>query len=142
MLYAIIGVLAITVAAEKGGNPEDQKGALQAVADKPFGIILLGLLALGLTGYALWQLVEVVVGPRDKEGVDAHAKRADVELVVGTDVLLRITDDGVGPIDVDDTGKGLPNMRTRAEKLRGSFTMGGGASGGAVVEWRVPLPQM
>jgi signal transduction histidine kinase len=75
-------------------------------------------------------------------GRHAHAKRADVELVVGTDVLLRITDDGVGPIDVDDSGKGLPNMRTRAEKLRGSFTMAGGASGGAVVEWRVPLPQM
>lgn len=76
VLYAIIGVLAITVAAEKGGNPEDQKGALQAVADEPFGMILLVLLALGLTGYALWQLVEVVVGPRDKEGVEAHAKRA------------------------------------------------------------------
>lgn len=76
VLYAIIGVLAITVAAEKGGNPEDQKGALQAVADEPFGMILLVLLALGLTGYALWQLVEVVVGPREREGVKAHAKRA------------------------------------------------------------------
>jgi Domain of Unknown Function (DUF1206) len=76
VLYAIIGVLAITVAAEKGGNPEDQKGALQAVADEPFGMVLLVLLALGLTSFALWQLVEVVVGPRDEEGVEAHAKRA------------------------------------------------------------------
>ena len=61
---------------KRAETPRTRKGALQAVADKPFGIILLGLLALGLTGYALWQLVEVVVGPRDKEGVDAHAKRA------------------------------------------------------------------
>jgi hypothetical protein len=76
VLYVIVAVLAIQVAAGEGGNPEDQKGALQAVADEPFGMVLLVLLALGLTGYALWRLVEAVVGPRDKDGAGAYAERA------------------------------------------------------------------
>jgi hypothetical protein len=68
LLYAIVGVLAIEVAAGGGGKPEDQKGALHVVAGQPFGKALLVVLALGLAGYALFGLVEIVVGPRDKQG--------------------------------------------------------------------------
>jgi Domain of Unknown Function (DUF1206) len=75
-LYAIVGVIAIKVAAGQGGNPEDQKGALATLADEPFGMVLLVVLALGLTAYALWGLVEVVIGPRDKDGVEDYAERA------------------------------------------------------------------
>jgi hypothetical protein len=75
-LYAIIGVIAIKVAAGQGGNPEDQKGALATLADEPFGMALLVVLALGLGGYALWQLVEVVNGRRDKDGVEGYVERA------------------------------------------------------------------
>jgi Domain of Unknown Function (DUF1206) len=75
-LYAIIGVIAIKVAAGQGGNPEDQKGALASLADEPFGMALLVVLALGLGGYALWQLVEVVNGRRDKDGVEGYSERA------------------------------------------------------------------
>jgi hypothetical protein len=76
VLYAIVGVLAIKVAAGHGGNPEDQEGALAAVADEPFGMVLLVVLAFGLSAYALWRLVEVVLGPRNKEGVEHYAERA------------------------------------------------------------------
>jgi hypothetical protein len=75
-LYAIIGVIAIKVAAGQGGNPEDQKGALATLADEPFGVVLLVVLALGLSGYAIWGLVEVVIGRRDKDGVEDYAERA------------------------------------------------------------------
>jgi signal transduction histidine kinase len=73
----------------------------------------------------------------------AHATRADVELVVGaSDLLLRVFDDGVGPPAGVEAGNGLPNMQTRAERLRGTFSIGARVDdGGAVVEWRVPLPQ-
>ena len=75
VLYLLVAVIAIKVAAGRGGDPEDQKGALATVADEPFGMFLLVLLALGLTGYTLWRLVEVVVGLRDKEGAEAHGER-------------------------------------------------------------------
>jgi Domain of Unknown Function (DUF1206) len=75
VLYLLVAVIAIKVAAGKGGAPEDQKGALATVADEPFGMFLLVLLALGLTGYALWRLVEVVVGPPDKDGAEAQGER-------------------------------------------------------------------
>jgi Domain of Unknown Function (DUF1206) len=76
VLYAIVAVIAIKVAAGQGGNPEDQKGALATLADEPFGMVLLVALALGLSGYALWRLVEIVVGQRDKDGVEDYAERA------------------------------------------------------------------
>jgi hypothetical protein len=75
-LYAIVGVIAIKVAAGQGGNAEDQKGALATLADEPFGIVLLVVLALGLSCYTLWQLVEVMNGRRDKDGVEDYAERA------------------------------------------------------------------
>lgn len=76
LLYVLTALLAIQVAVGEGGKPEDQKGALAAVADEPFGMVLIVLLALGLSGYALWRLVEVVIGQRDKDGAEDYVERA------------------------------------------------------------------
>ena len=77
VLYAVIGVLAIKVAA--GGREEspDRSGALRAIADQQFGKGLLILLALGLAGYALWRLAQAILD-RDAEGEGPKglAKRA------------------------------------------------------------------
>jgi hypothetical protein len=75
LLYIIVAVIAIKVAAGQGGTTEDQRGALATLADESFGTVLLVVLALGLSGYALWRLAEVVLGPRDKEGKEAQAER-------------------------------------------------------------------
>jgi Domain of Unknown Function (DUF1206) len=74
MLYALIAVIALRVAIGGGGSPEDQEGALLALRDEPFGSGLLVLLALGLSGYALWALVELVRGP-ESDGVMAVLER-------------------------------------------------------------------
>ena len=64
-LYAVVGILAFKVAL--GGREEspDREGALQAIAQQPLGKGLLVLLAVGLAGYALWQLAR---GLLDREG--------------------------------------------------------------------------
>jgi hypothetical protein len=65
LVYALIGALAVQVAF---GDSEqtDQKGALQAVAEKPGGSVVLWLMVLGFVGYALWRFSEAVWGRRDE----------------------------------------------------------------------------
>jgi hypothetical protein len=65
IVYALIGALAFQVAL---GDSEqaDQKGALQAVAEKPGGTLVLWLMVIGFLGYALWRFSEAAWGRRDE----------------------------------------------------------------------------
>ncbi|MCU1673267.1 MAG: putative integral rane protein [Frankiales bacterium] len=66
LVWLIIGALAVQVAL--GGNDRvDKNGALRAIKDKPFGELLLVVLAIGFLGYAAWRLLEGAVGHRDQE---------------------------------------------------------------------------
>ena len=69
----------------------------------------------------------------------AQASRVDVEVCVGDDVCLRVTDDGVGPPDEETPrGNGLLNMAARADKLGGTLELRSGQDAGTVLEWRAP----
>jgi hypothetical protein len=77
VLYAVVAILAIEVA--MGGREEspDRQGALRTIAEQPFGKGLLILLALGLAGYALWQLARAILDRENEgEGAKGLAKRA------------------------------------------------------------------
>jgi hypothetical protein len=74
LIYGIIGVLAVEVALGAGGKTTNQQGALKTIAQQPFGKILLGLVAIGLAGYALWRLVRAVLG-RGPEDSDTTSDR-------------------------------------------------------------------
>jgi hypothetical protein len=65
LVYALIGLLAVQVAF---GDQEraDQKGALQALAEKPGGEIVLWLMVVGFAAYALWRFSEAAWGRRDE----------------------------------------------------------------------------
>ena len=65
VVYIIIGVLAARVAMRSGGRTTDSSGALDTIADGPFGTVALGVIAAGLLGYTLWRLVAAVT---DAEG--------------------------------------------------------------------------
>jgi len=69
----------------------------------------------------------------------AQATRVDVEVVVSELVVLRVTDDGIGPPGHDGRrGHGLRNMEARAARRGGGFELRDGASTGTVLEWHVP----
>ena len=71
-MYTLIGVLAAGVAFGLGGRATGQQGALEIVAGSPFGGVLVGLIALGFLGYALWRSVQAIADP-DGEGTDLKA---------------------------------------------------------------------
>ena len=76
-IYFVIGLLAIQVARGGGGEKADTQGALSEIAQKPFGRLLLAVLALGLAGHALWRFAQAVLDRDDEgEGAKGLAKRA------------------------------------------------------------------
>lgn len=72
LVYALVGYLALQAAIGSGGKTTDSSGALRTLLTQPFGQILLGVVAVGLFGYALWRLVQAFCDPSGKE---ADAKR-------------------------------------------------------------------
>lgn len=61
LVYVVMGLMAVLVA--RGGHAEvDQQGALGQVAQRPFGQLLVAVMATGLAGYAVWRLKEAVFG--------------------------------------------------------------------------------
>src|SRR5437764_8123988 len=58
--FAIVGILAIGVAADKGGRATSSQGALQTLAEHTWGTVLLVQLAIGFDRYAIRRLVKAV----------------------------------------------------------------------------------
>lgn len=61
-VYIVLGVLAVMAAAGAGGQVGGSKDALQKVASQPFGMFLLGALAIGLLCYAIYRLAAAATG--------------------------------------------------------------------------------
>ena len=71
-MYTLMGLLAARVALGTGDHATGQRGALEIIAGSPFGGVLVGLIALGFLGYALWRGVQAIADP-DGEGTDLKA---------------------------------------------------------------------
>jgi signal transduction histidine kinase len=70
----------------------------------------------------------------------AHATDIVVTVEAGTDLVIGVTDNGVGmPADVARSG--LLNLERRATECGGTTTLAPGPNGGTRLVWRVPLPQ-
>ena len=88
-------------------------------------------------------LVNVVREALTNIGRHAHATRAEVGVsALDGQVTLTVTDDGIGVAgDGKAGGRGLRNMRERAERLDGTFTITSpGAGQGTHLSWCVPVP--
>jgi hypothetical protein len=62
VIYILIGWVAVLVALGEARGAADQRGALQMLAAKPYGLVSLWLLAAGFISYALWRLSEAAFG--------------------------------------------------------------------------------
>jgi signal transduction histidine kinase len=67
----------------------------------------------------------------------AEASAVDVLVAAGDEVVVVVADDGRGMAD-DVRESGLGNMRERALKHGGTFTLSSTTGQGTTVEWRVP----
>lgn len=88
-IYLVVGVIAIQIAQRGAGGADEasasKDGALREIAERPFGRLLLFVLAAGLAGYALWRGAEALWGKRDE---DDERKRTAKRLLSGGKALL------------------------------------------------------
>src|SRR5215203_6013686 len=111
VVYVLVGGLAVLAAAGNGGQTSGSRGALHTLLERPYGRVILAVVAFGLAGYALWCFVRAVLDPqRDGTGLKGVAKRAanfgkgvvHVALVLAVVQMIRGTgggDDGAGARD-------------------------------------------
>lgn len=64
IVYALIGWITLLIAVDHDALQADRTGALEVIASKPFGDVLLWFLVVGFCGMALWRL-SVAIRPRD-----------------------------------------------------------------------------
>lgn len=69
IVHLLLAWLALQVAFGLGGGSgqsTDNTGALKEIAEKPFGKVLLGIMAVGLFAYAVWQAISAAIGYRSE----------------------------------------------------------------------------
>ena len=80
VVHLLVGWLALQIAwGTSGGTSADTSGALQTLADQPFGKVLLWVAAVGLVALALWQVSEAIWGHPDRD----RAKRVRKQVTSG-----------------------------------------------------------
>ena len=112
VVYLIVGGLAAQGAAQAGSQ-----GALSKIAQQPFGQVLLAVVALGLTAYALWRFVQGFADSGN-EGDDAA---------------------GIGK-RVGYVGSGVAYAGLTVAAVQ--IILGGGGGGGGAQDWTATLLQV
>lgn len=74
VVYLLIAWLAAQIALGGGGGSADSSGALSQVAQQPFGVVLLVVLAIGFLAMVAWQVIAVITGEKTSHRVSAAAK--------------------------------------------------------------------
>ncbi len=80
IVYLLLAWIALQVAFGGSDQSADNAGALQEIAEKPYGKVLLAVMAVGLGFFAIWQFVEAAIGFPEKDGKEKISKQAGAVL--------------------------------------------------------------
>ncbi|MFK4087642.1 DUF1206 domain-containing protein [Kribbella sp. NPDC020789] len=87
VVYLLIAWIALQLAWGKSSQEASQQGALQELAGKPLGGVLLWIVAIGLFALVVWRVLDLVYGDLDTEKRLSSAGRAVVYLVLGASAV-------------------------------------------------------
>jgi hypothetical protein len=114
VVYTLIGALAALGAFHVGGNgPTDSHGALTQIVRQPYGRVMLGGVAAGLAGYALWRVTQALRDTEDKgtswKGLAVRTGYACIGVVYAalSFSAVRLVLGGDAGAGSDETTKGL-----------------------------------
>jgi hypothetical protein len=83
VVHLLIAWIALQLAWGHSSEEASQQGALQELAGKPFGSVLLWIVAIGLFALVIWRALELLYGYLDTEKKVSSAGRGVVYLVLG-----------------------------------------------------------
>ena len=99
---------------------------------------LVGPLDEAVSAEAAEQLLSALRESLSNAARHAAARRVDVTVEVGPELILRVRDDGTG-MGNSTRRSGLANMAERAADLGGKLTVSAAEGGGTQLDWRVPV---
>ncbi len=76
LVHLVLGSLAVQLAFGERSGSTSTSGAVQELAQQPFGGVLVWAVAVGMILYCLVQVVEAAIGRRDDDGAKRTLKRA------------------------------------------------------------------
>ena len=71
-VYVLVGGLTLAAALGIGGQTANRTEVFKEIIQQPFGKIILGIVAFGLLGYAIWRFIQAIKDP-ENNGDDAKA---------------------------------------------------------------------
>jgi hypothetical protein len=87
VVYLLIAWIALQLAWGKSSQEASQQGALQELASKPLGGVLLWIVAVGLFALVIWRALDLAYGDLDTGKRVSSAGRAVVYLVLGVSAV-------------------------------------------------------
>jgi hypothetical protein len=82
-VYMMIGALALMAAFGAGGSMSDSSGAFSAVAQAPFGEVLLWIVGFGIIGIVMWSFIEAIKDPGHSDSLMKSAFRRLTHIISG-----------------------------------------------------------
>jgi hypothetical protein len=111
VIYVVIGAIAVMLALGAARHAPDRAGALEAVAGKPFGYLLLWVITIGFGGLALWKLVQTAVARLNPtEAYRLRAAGSAVAYVIACISTYWFVRHGRVPASSDTTSRDLTAM--------------------------------